>query len=105
MAVESQQVNSKMFKYPPQGFVTPIEHTLLYTMIRESSIFPPETVLEAVDNEDYTQYFHVNEEKKFSGGSQDDHHRQSSNSTTATAHNNIKSVEIVIFFIFKKFKI
>jgi hypothetical protein len=37
-------------------------------MIRESSIFPPETVLEAIDQEEYTQYFYVNEkEKKYAG--------------------------------------
>jgi hypothetical protein len=99
VAVESQQVNAKTFKYPPEGFVTPIEHTLLYTMIREASIFPPETVLEAIDQEDYTQYFYVNEkEKKHSGivesqqqqqqQEQQPHHHDSDyqSSTTTAAH-------------------
>jgi hypothetical protein len=76
VAVESQQINSKTFKYPPQGFVTPIEHTLLYTMIRESSIFPPETVLEAIDNEDYTQYFYINEKEKKQSGVMDSQQQQ-----------------------------
>lgn len=59
VAVESQQINAKTFHYPPGGFENWIENTLLYTMIRESSIFPAETVLKAIDEEDYSQYFKV----------------------------------------------
>jgi len=40
------------------------EHSLLYTMIRESGIFPSETVLKAIDEEDYTQYFTIKEPKQ-----------------------------------------
>ncbi len=64
VAVESQRVNAKTFKYPPTGFENWIENTLLYTMIRESSIFPPETVLQAIEEEDFSQYFYVKEEEK-----------------------------------------
>ena len=63
VAVESQRVNAKTFKYPPTGFENWIENTLLYTMIRESSIFPAETVLEAIEEEDFLQYFYVKEEE------------------------------------------
>lgn len=62
VAVESQRVNAKTFKYPPTGFENWIENTLLYTMIRESSIFPAETVLKAIEEEDFLQYFYVKEE-------------------------------------------
>mmetsp|Transcript_15956 Transcript_15956/g.25888 ORF Transcript_15956/g.25888 Transcript_15956/m.25888 type:complete len:291 (+) Transcript_15956:202-1074(+) len=64
VAVESQQINAKVFKYPEGGFETWIEHSLLYTMIRESDIFPAEAVLQAIDEEDYTQYFHVKDTTK-----------------------------------------
>jgi hypothetical protein len=63
VAAESQKLNAKMFKYPGE-FETWIEHSLLYTMIRESDIFPAETVLEAIDQEDYTQYFYLKEDNK-----------------------------------------
>ncbi len=62
VAVESQKVNAKTFKYPPKGFEICIENTLLYTMIRESSIFPAATVLEAIAEEDFSQYFIVKQE-------------------------------------------
>ena len=64
VAVESQRVNARTFKYPPTGFEFWIENTLLYTMIRESSIFPAETVLQAIEEEDFSQYFYVKEEEK-----------------------------------------
>ncbi|KAL3940197.1 MAG: hypothetical protein SGARI_001080, partial [Bacillariaceae sp.] len=86
VAVESQKLNAKAFKYPPQGFETWIEHSLLYTMIRESDIFPAETVLEAIDDEDYEQYFYLKEDKKNS-----QHHYEeepsSSQSLEADANN------------------
>lgn len=62
VAVESQRVNAKMFNYPEAGFETWIENSLLYTMIRESKIFPSNTVLEAIEEEEYTQYFLIKQE-------------------------------------------
>jgi hypothetical protein len=59
IADSQQQVNSSTFKYPSSGFVTRIEHSLLYTMIREPDIFPTSTVLEAIAEENYTSYFYV----------------------------------------------
>ncbi len=53
------EVNAKTFKYPETGFVTRIEHSLLYTMIREPDIFPTSTVLNAIAEENYTTYFYV----------------------------------------------
>jgi lysyl-tRNA synthetase class I len=61
VANQARQLNAKAFHYPPQGFQTPLENSLLYTMVRESSIFPAEAVLEAIEQEDYVQYFFINE--------------------------------------------
>jgi hypothetical protein len=91
VAAESQQVNAKTFKYPMEGFETWIEHSLLYTMIRESNIFPPEAVLKAINEEEYTQYFIIKEKQQQKNNQQknindddddDDSNRDSFNSTT-----------------------
>jgi hypothetical protein len=93
VAVESQQVNAKTFKYPMEGFETWIEHSLLYTMIRESNIFPPEAVLKAINEEEYTQYFNIKEKQRQKNNQQknindddddddNDSNRDSFNSTT-----------------------
>ena len=62
VAVESQRVNAKAFKYPEGGFEDWIENSLLYTMVRESSIFPAVAVLTAIDEEEYSQYFFVKQQ-------------------------------------------
>lgn len=62
VAVESQRVNSNTFKYPEVGFEVWIENTLLYTMVRESNIFPAATVLAAIDEEDFSQYFAIKQQ-------------------------------------------
>ena len=62
-AEEATKRNAKEFKYPEGGFVNRIEHTLLYTMVRESSIFPPETVIKAIEDEDFSVYFYVRPSK------------------------------------------
>ena len=64
VAVESQRINAKTFNYPKGGFETWIEHSLLYTMIRESNIFPAETVLKTIDDEDFTQYFIIKQKQQ-----------------------------------------
>jgi len=53
------EVNANTFAYPPGGFVTRIEHSLLYTMIREPNIFPESTVRGAIDEENFSIYFYV----------------------------------------------
>ena len=63
IADSQQQVNARTFKYPPSGFVTRIEHSLLYAMIREPDIFPTPTVLEAIEEENYSSYFYVRPRK------------------------------------------
>jgi hypothetical protein len=59
VAVASERINSKHFKYPESGFVARIEYSLLYAMIREPDIFPRDTVTKVIDEEDFTHYFYV----------------------------------------------
>ena len=59
IADSQQKVNALTFKYPSNGFVTRIEHSLLYTMIREPDIFPTSTVLDAIAEENFSIYFYV----------------------------------------------
>lgn len=59
IAQEAVKRNAKEFKYPENGFVNRIEHTLLYSMVRESSIFPAEAVIKAIEEEDFGVYFYV----------------------------------------------
>lgn len=60
-AKENIERNAKTFKYPEEGFVTPIEHGLLYACLKEPKIFPAETVLEMIEDEDFSQYLVVKE--------------------------------------------
>lgn len=59
MAAENVERNAKIFQYPPQGFLTRIEHSLLYSMILEPSIFPPDAVKEMIAEEDLEQYLYA----------------------------------------------
>ena len=59
IAASQQEVNALTFDYPQNGFVTRIEHSLLYAMIREPNIFPTPTLLDAIAEENYSTYFYV----------------------------------------------
>jgi len=59
VANAQEAVNSSNFNYPSSGFVSRIEHTLIYTMIREADIFPTGTVLQAINEENFSMYFYV----------------------------------------------
>ncbi|KAL3922360.1 MAG: hypothetical protein SGILL_002245 [Bacillariaceae sp.] len=59
VAAESERINKRQFQYPEQGFVSRIEHSLLYAMVREPDVFPQETVSKAIEEEDFTMYFYV----------------------------------------------
>jgi hypothetical protein len=59
VAEASERINSKHFNYPESGFVSRIEYSLLYAMIREPDIFPSDTVTRVIDEEDFTNYFYV----------------------------------------------
>ena len=53
------EVNAKAFNYPSTGFVTRIEHSLLFTLVREANIYPSATVIQAIVDENYSIYFYV----------------------------------------------
>mmetsp|Transcript_27242 Transcript_27242/g.60008 ORF Transcript_27242/g.60008 Transcript_27242/m.60008 type:complete len:242 (-) Transcript_27242:440-1165(-) len=63
IANSQQQVNARTFNYPSTGFITRIEYSLLYAMIREPKIFPESAVLEAIEEENYSIYFYVRPER------------------------------------------
>lgn len=54
--------NQKYFKYPKEGFVSPIEHSLIYTMVNEPSIYPPDAIQKVIDEQDFAEFLHVNDE-------------------------------------------
>lgn len=93
VAVESQRVNAKAFRYPEEGFENWIENSLLYTMVRESSIFPAGAVLTAIDEEDYSQYFFVKQHHQEGGVKQqqifdDNEDDSNSNRNSSNSNNN-----------------
>lgn len=57
-AAEHMQKNREYFHYPQDfQFVTPIEHSLLYSMVDEGpAVYPEEVVLSHIDDEDYSVY-------------------------------------------------
>lgn len=56
-ALANLEKNKKIFKYPkPDGFVTKIEYSLLYSMISAPDVYPEEVVLEHVAQEDFSVY-------------------------------------------------
>jgi hypothetical protein len=60
-AIDNIQHNQRHFAYPKQGFVEPIEHSLLYNMISEPSVYPEDVVLSHIAQEDFTSYLLVAE--------------------------------------------
>jgi hypothetical protein len=52
--------NQKDFSYPETGFVTPVEYTLLYSMLDAPTIYPENVVQAAIREEEFDQYLIVN---------------------------------------------
>ena len=71
VARKSLQVHATHFAYPPSGFQCCIEHSLLFTLIRESTIFPQDVVLQGIQDESnvngdgggFEKYFYVRPSK------------------------------------------
>jgi hypothetical protein len=63
LALQRMDSNQDRFKYPKEGFVTPIEHSLLYAMICEPKIYPESVVLEHISNEDFQSYLEVSDDR------------------------------------------
>jgi len=56
-AMESMEKNRKNFKYPKEEFITPIEHSLVYSMINTGiAVYPENVVLQHIDEEDFSVY-------------------------------------------------
>jgi len=68
-AKENMRQNREHFGYPEEGFVTPIEHTLLYSMLGEPDVYPEDVVLNHIEEEDFNNYLLVSESKKRTGRS------------------------------------
>ncbi|KAL7487134.1 hypothetical protein ACHAW6_012735 [Cyclotella cf. meneghiniana] len=58
-ALENMTKNANFFRYPPEGFVTPIEHSLLYAMILYPEQYPESVVRKEIHDEDFEQYLYV----------------------------------------------
>jgi hypothetical protein len=59
-AKNSLERNRKDFSYPETGFVTPVEYTLLYSMLDAPTIYPENVLKDAIREEDFHQYLLVN---------------------------------------------
>jgi len=56
--------NRRNFKYPEEDFITPIEHSLLYSMINTGiDVYPEKVVLQHIDEEDFSLYLAVKAKK------------------------------------------
>ena len=63
-AMDHMTKNRKHFKYPKEGFITPIEHSLLYSMINTGlDIYPKKVILQHIDEEDFSVYLNVKSTK------------------------------------------
>lgn len=58
-AIQNMARNAKHFAYPPEGFITPVEHSLLYSMIEFPERYPEDVVKGEIDDEDFTAYLYV----------------------------------------------
>ena len=60
-AQKQLESNQKQFKYPEEGFVSPIEYSLIYAMVNEPSIYPADAIRQAIDEQDFGEFLVVNE--------------------------------------------
>ena len=67
--MENIQHNQRHFKYPKGGFVTQMEHSLLYNMVSEPNVYPEDVVLKHIDEEDFASYLLVATTTKSSASS------------------------------------
>jgi len=59
-AMDHMIKNRRNFRYPEDGFITPIEHSLLYSMINTGlDIYPEKVVLQHIIEEDFSLYLNV----------------------------------------------
>ncbi|KAL7535644.1 hypothetical protein ACHAXR_006630 [Thalassiosira sp. AJA248-18] len=70
-AIQNMARNAKHFNYPSSGFITPIEHSLLYAMIEFPEQYPEGVVKSMIEEEDFDVYLYVNDEKSKRGNNND----------------------------------
>ena len=97
-AIRNQQLNAKDFKYPEEGFITPVEHSLLYAMIEFPENYPEAVIRNEIEDEDFNQYLYVKEKETQGGkattyvddGSDNDVQAQPNNNESQTAQQSEK---------------
>lgn len=63
-AIENMRKNAIHFNYPQDGFITPIEHSLLYAMIQYPERYPESVVKNEIEEEDFGDYLYANDKRK-----------------------------------------
>ena len=61
MAESHKKSNAKYFNYPTTGFVSPVEHSLIYAMMKEPTIYPTAVIRQAIEEQDFDEFLFVNE--------------------------------------------
>ena len=85
-AIKQMARNVKNFKYPPGGFVTPVEHSLLYAMIQYPERYPESVVKGEIDEEEFEQYLYVKDEVSGSRRGEDDDRRRNREGGEGSGH-------------------
>ena len=62
VALQAIDSNAKNFSYPKNGFVLPVEHSLLYAMINQPKVYPAEVISEQIMEEDFEPYIETNDD-------------------------------------------
>ena len=63
-AIQNMTNNAKHFNYPKEGFITPIEHSLLYAMILHPEQYPESVIRNEIEDEEFEQYLFVKDDSK-----------------------------------------
>lgn len=63
-AIQNMAANAKQFSYPPEGFITPVEHSLLYAMIEYPDRYPESVVKKEIEEEEFEEYLYVKDAKR-----------------------------------------
>lgn len=59
-AAENMAKNKENFKYPKESFASPVEHSLIYSMINAGfAVYPESVVLEHIEEEDFSMYLPI----------------------------------------------
>ena len=66
-AIKNLKSNAKDFNYPEEGFITPIEHSLLYAMIEFPENYPESVVRKEIEDEDFNQYLYLKGKERGGG--------------------------------------